>query len=275
MVHPKNKLNELTAAEWITRTVSVFVQKGLGSGSKEAKFEKLHPAPYSFTDVTRFIEFFTKSGGSVLDPFGGVASTAKASALLNRKCTSVEISEYFAEVSRERIMAEVPDHQRDMVNIINGDIREKISELPDESFDLVLTSPPYWSILNKIDHKAKQERIENGVLHNYGDNDGDLSRIEDYDDFLKSLSDIFESLSEKVRPGGHAVIIVGDFRHKSKYYMFHSDLAQSLEALGGWMLKGVSIMYQKHKRVFPYGYPYSYVPNLHHQYAMIFQRSKK
>jgi len=50
-------------------------------------------------------------------------------------------------------------------------------------------------------------------------------------------------------------------------------LAVRMELLGKWSLKGVKIMYQKHKRVFPYGYPYSYVPNLHHQYALIFQKT--
>lgn len=275
IIHPKNKLNELTAAEWITRTVSVFVQKGLGSGSKEAKFEKLHPAPYSFTDVTRFVEFFTKTNGNVLDPFGGVGSSAKAAALIGRRCTSVEISPYFFEVSKERIAAEIPEEKQGLVTILNGDIRDKKNDIADEEYDLVLTSPPYWSILNKVDHKAKQERVDNGVLHNYGDNKGDLANIENYDEFLEVLAKIFDDLSVKVRAGGHAVIIVGDFRHKSKYYMFHADLARRMEEMGGWMLKGVKIMYQKHKRVFPYGYPYSYVPNLHHQYAMIFQKVSK
>jgi hypothetical protein len=37
----------------------------------------------------------------------------------------------------------------------------------------------------------------------------------------------------------------------------------------GFTLKGVKILYQRHKRVFPYGFPYSYVPNLHHQYILI------
>ena len=272
-VHPKNKLNELTAPEWITRTVSVFVQRGLGSKSEAAKYEKLHPAPFSFTDVTRFVEFFTKTDGYVLDPFGGVASSAKASALLGRNCTCVEISPYFTSLASQRLDDEIPTEYRHRATIIEGDIRENISELPENHFDLLLTSPPYWSILNKVDHKAKQERLSNGVLHNYGDNLGDIAGIENYDEFLETLSKIFNDLSSRVRPSGHAVIIVGDFRHKSKYYMFHSDLANSMEKLGGWNLKGIKIMYQKHKRVFPYGYPYSYVPNLHHQYALVFQRS--
>lgn len=270
-VHPRNKLNDLTAPEWITRTVSVFVQRGLGSQSDEAYFEKLHPAPFSFTDVTRFIEFFTKKGGRVLDPFGGVASSSKAAALLGRKSTSVEINPYFAGIARKRLEKELSVRAAKSCELIHGDIREIV--LPEDRFDLLLTSPPYWSILNKIDHKAKQERINNGVMHNYGNVAGDLSKISDYGEFVDELAGIFTELADNMRANAHAVIIVGDFRHKSRYYMFHSDLAAKLEELGRWSLKGMKIMYQKHKRVFPYGYPYSYVPNLHHQYALILQKN--
>lgn len=274
VIHPRNKLNDLTAAEWISRTVSVFTQKGFGKNSEQAKFEKLHPAPFSFTDVTRFIEMFTKKGGAVLDPFGGIGSTAKAAALLGRYATSVEISERFTELTRQRLAAELPlDTSQEYCRLVCSDIRD--FSLDDPSFDLLLTSPPYWGILDKVDHKASQERTSQGLMHNYGGVNGDLSLIPDYDEFVLELAAIFDRLSAMVRHGGHAVVIVGDFRHKSKYHMFHSDLANRMETSGAWCLKGIKIMYQKHKRVFPYGYPYAYVPNLHHQYALIFQRGRK
>lgn len=53
--------------------------------------------------------------------------------------------------------------------------------------------------------------------------------------------------------------------------MLHADLAREMEARG-FTLKGISILYQRHKRVFPYGFPYSYVPNLHHQYIVILEK---
>lgn len=68
--------------------------------------------------------------------------------------------------------------------------------------------------------------------------------------------------------GGHLCVVVGGFRQKSKYFMFHADLAREMEARG-LTLKGLKILYQRYKRVFPYGFPYSYVPNLHHQYIVI------
>lgn len=273
-IHPKNKLNDLTATEWISRTVSVFTQKGMGKNSEEAKFEKLHPAPFSFTDVTRFVELFTKRGGAVLDPFGGVGSTAKAAALLGRHATSVEINEHFADLTHQRLRAELPSGASEsLCRVVCSDIRDFVAD--EASFDLILTSPPYWGILDKIDHKASQERTSKGLMHNYGQTDGDLSQITDYEEFVDELAGIFRRLSTALRPGGHAVVIVGDFRHKSKYHMFHSDLANEMEAGGAWALKGIKIMYQKHKRVFPYGYPYAYVPNLHHQYALIFRKEEQ
>lgn len=275
-VHPKNTLNDLTAREWIARTISVFTQKGLGKGSTEARIERQHPAPFSYQDVARFIEFFTKRGGTVLDPFGGVGSTLKAAVLLGRNGVSIELNPHFAELTRERMSTEVPEASLSAVDyrVIEGDARVRISELPPRSIDYVITSPPYWGILNKVDHKARQERVDQGLRHNYGQDDRDLSHIEKYDDFVEAITDIFDGLKVALKPGKYITIIVGDFRHKDRYYLFHSDIASALEKRGSFKLKGCTIIYQKFKRVFPYGYPYSFVPNLHHQYAMIFQRSK-
>ena len=55
--------------------------------------------------------------------------------------------------------------------------------------------------------------------------------------------------------------------------MFHADLAEGLEEIG-YVLKGITILYQSHKRLFPYGYPAAYVPNLHHQYIVIARKER-
>ena len=69
----------------------------------------------------------------------------------------------------------------------------------------------------------------------------------------------------------YVTMIVSDFRHKSEYYSFHSDVIDIMKS-EGLALKGITILVQNHKAAFPYGYPYAYVPNIHHQYIISFRK---
>lgn len=64
-VDPRNSLNDLNAAEWISETVSVWNQRGLRAKHPDAAIERQHPAAFSFTDVIRLVRFFTKQGDVV------------------------------------------------------------------------------------------------------------------------------------------------------------------------------------------------------------------
>lgn len=274
IVHPKNFLNDLTAREWIARTISIFVQKGLGKSSVDARIERQHPAPFSFQDVAKFIEFFTKAGDVVLDPFLGVGSTLKACATTGRAGIGVELNPRYAALARERLETELDPglFAGAGLEVREGDIRDVAPTLAPGSVSFIVTSPPYWGILNKVDHKARQERLANGWDHNYGTDAADLALIEGYEDFVSELGAVFHGLAPALRTKRYMVVIVGDFRNKDRYHMFHSDLASEIERRGAFALKGVTIIYQKFKRVFPYGYPHAFVPNIHHQYALVFQK---
>lgn len=270
-VSPRNKLNDLTAKEWIQETVSVWRQRGLGAGHPDAQIERQHPAPFSFTDVARLVRFFTKSGDTVLDPFVGIGSTLKAACLEGREGIGIELSPEFAALAEERLEREIAEslldrpHQR----VITGDAREVLPTLEADSVDFVVTSPPYWNILHKTDHKVGQERVAQGLATRYSEDDNrDLGNIADYEAFLKELVGVFAECRRVLKPQRHLAAIVGDFRNKGRFHMFHSDLANALEQ-EGYVLKGITILYQSHKRLFPYGYPAAYVPNMHHQYILI------
>ena len=273
VVSPKNMLNNLTASEWISRTVSVFAQKGLGKNSPDASIEKQHPAPFSYTDIVRFIEFFCKAGETVMDPFSGIGSTMKACAVTGRKGIGIELSPRYVELTRQRLATELraASFETDSMEVVQGDARRVLPTLEAGSVGFVVTSPPYWGILNKVDHKARQERLAHGRDHNYGTDANDLAHIAAYDDFIAELGGVFDQVARVLRPKRYLAVIVGDFRHKERYYMFHADLATEFQRRGNFALRGITIIHQKFKRVFPYGYPYSYVPNIHHQYAMVFQ----
>lgn len=274
-VDPRNKLNDLTSTEWIPETVSVWTQRGLGANHPDAQIERQHPAPFSFTDVSRLIRFFTKAGGTVLDPFVGVGSTLKACAIEGRRGIGFELNPRYADLAQQRLDKEVRGlftggtEQR----ILVGDARELVKTLEPESIDFIVTSPPYWNILHKEDHKANQERKQHNLDTKYSDSALDLGNIAKYETFLKEVGSILGTCGRALRPQKYMAVIVSDFRDKSRFLMFHADIANELASYK-LALRGLTVLYQRHKRIFPYGYPYAFVPNIHHQYIVILQKEK-
>lgn len=281
VVDARNNLNDLTGKEWLLETKSFFYQKGLGAHHPEAQIEKLHPAPYSFQDIGRLIKFFTKKGMQVLDPFGGVGSTAKACEVNDRFCVSIELSPVWHELSIKRLETEVGLGTSRKHRFINGDSCEEVLKIPSNTIDFVVTSPPYWGILNKQDQKVKKNRVLNNLETKYSESKNDLGNIDDYEKFLNILvNKVFLQCSRVLKYGKYMAIVVSDFRDKSEYISFHSDLIQQMNKLNipdGGMLKlqGTKILLQNHKSLLPYGYPFAYVENIHHQYILIFRKEKK
>lgn len=275
-VDPRNALNDLTSTEWIPETVSVWTQRGLGAKHPDAQIERQHPAPFSFTDVSRLIRFFTKKGETVLDPFVGVGSTLKACALEGRLGVGIELNPRYVELARQRLQTEVRGlfAASNSQKILSGDARKVLETLNRDIADFVVTSPPYWNILHKEDHKAIQERINQNLDTRYSDSESDIGNIHDYPTFLREVAAILGECGRCLRKKKYMAIIVSDFRDKSRFVTFHSDLAAAL-AESQLELRGITILYQRHKRVFPYGYPYAYVPNIHHQYILILQNVKE
>lgn len=72
-----------------------------------------------------------------------------------------------------------------------GDSR-RMSEVPDESIHLVLTSPPYWT------------------LKTYPDTGGQLGAVVEYEDFLAELDAVWKEAFRVLVPGGRLVVVVGD-----------------------------------------------------------------
>jgi len=275
-VSARNTLNDLSAREWLSESVSVWMQKGLGAGHADAQVEREHPAPFSFTDVARLIRMFTKRGMTVLDPFAGVGSTLKACALERRNGIGMELNAKFVQLAQQRLRGEIPlTIQNQTTQVMHhGDSRILIRDLAADSVDLIVTSPPYWGILNKRpDHKVRQLRVGNGLETSYGDDPRDFANISGYTDFVNSLAHFFGSCTNVLKDRKYCVLIVGDFRHGGRYHLLHADLARAMEE-HGYVLKAMNVLYQRHKRVFPYGYPAAYVPNVHHQNIVIMRNER-
>ena len=287
-----SRLNDLSGKEWLPATRSVFVdgvndaRNSLSWGSLEAgsvavmslpeareSNKKLHPATFPESDARRLIRMFTREGGNVVDPFIGSGSTALACIAENRFCIGFELYEKWVRLAWERIADFISGSAshvefQDKVDIRIGDSLEGASILPTESQDFVLTSPPYWAILSKKDHKAERERTNNGLDTDYGNDPNDLSQIVSYEGFLNALGDHFEQWYRFLRPRGYAAVVVSDFRHGQRYYPFHAHVSMRLEE-SGFTTQGLIIIVQDNKRLYPYGYPTTYVPNICNQFVII------
>jgi DNA modification methylase len=273
IIDPKNLLNELTGKEWIRETASVWYQRGLGKEHPHTFYERQHPAPFAYLMIQRLLLFFTKKGDLVLDPFSGVGSTLKACALNERRGVGIELVEKWVELSKKRLATEArigPEQK-----IIQGDSREIMRQLEGEKFDFIVTSPPYWRILNKPpDHRVREERLKEGLDTCYSTDPRDLANIQEYEVFLEELKKVFAECHRTLKTGRYMVVVVTDFRHKSQYVMYHADIFNIMKEVD-FTPKGLTIFVKNAKKLYPYGYPYEYVPNIHHEYIMIFKKERQ
>src|SRR3989337_364313 len=96
--HPANELNELPGEEWLYFTKSVLTTaypSELGHAARKA-----HGANKPPRLMARLIEFFTRTGELVLDPFAGVGGTLLGAAIARgpRRALGIELSPAWAEV---------------------------------------------------------------------------------------------------------------------------------------------------------------------------------
>lgn len=245
-----------------------------------SKLKSRHPATFSEADVERLIRLFTKAGERVLDPFVGSGSTLIACLEAGRGGVGVELSEEWAGIAKERIREETASPRLELegeegvceTEVLVGDARQVLGEMDEASFDFIVTSPPYWSILTKkAGLKAQAERESRGLATQYSESDADLGNIESYEGFLDELGAVFGECHRVLRPKRYMAVIVSDFRHGPKFHLFHADVAGRIEAQG-IDLKGVTILAQDNKNLYPFGIPYTFVSNVHHQYILIFQK---
>ncbi len=146
--------------------------------------------------------------------------------------------------------------------------------LADQHLDFIVTSPPYWTILRKDwDHKVKAERKSKGLSTRYSDDENDLGNCESYERFLGELGKVFAQCHRVLSEKRYMCVVVSDFRHKSKFVAYHSDITRLIESVG-FDLEGITVLVQDSKNLYPYGIPYAFVSNIHHQFILTFRKNR-
>ena len=97
--HLDNHLNDMTGKEWTFFINSVFSTHFPTSG-KEAyahHIRKIHPTPKPPQLMRDLIQFFTKEGELVFDPFMGVGGTLLGAALCNRIAAGIDLNQDYID----------------------------------------------------------------------------------------------------------------------------------------------------------------------------------
>ena len=287
------RLNDLSGKEWVRLTKSVWyespedisrdVESALESGvlisesPPRDELKKKHPATFSEKDVAKLIKFFTREKEVVLDPFMGTGSAGIAALQNHRMFIGIELYEEWFSIARQRIerIAEKDLFLSNYYRLFLGDSLEVMNKsLEEESVDFIVTSPPYWNILKKVDRKAKSERVSQNLKTDYGLSSEDIGNVESYEEFLSRLKKYLAGMFRVLKTNRYIAVIVSDFRHRKRYYLFHADVANLLES-AGFTLQGLITLVQDNKRLYAYGYPTTFVPNISNQFILIARKLKE
>ncbi len=268
-----NKLNELTPKEWLKFQKSWFIH----NPPPRQKNVLRHPAKFPETLVMEFVTFFTKPNQVVFDPMAGTGSTLVAALRTGRRGYGIELNPAYADIARQVIAEEKHglESATDCIacELITGDAAraaEIVSTYDIPMVDYLLTSPPYWDMLHARGAATqKNRRAAEDLDVFYSDDPNDLGNIDDYEQFIERLSQIFITMQPIFRPGAYLTIIVKNIKKGGKIYPLAWDLARRLGDT--YTLKDEKIWCQDNQRLFPFGMGNAWVSNTFHHYCLQFR----
>ena len=293
--HPANELNELSGEEWLYFTKSVLVTaypSELGHALR-----KRHGANKPPRLMARLIEFFTKSGELVLDPFAGVGGTLLGAAIARgpRRALGIELDPRWAAVYREVVeraaaergglgplLADLgpadPGRPRTFdpagCELRVGDALAVLPTLAGASVDFVATDPPYTVQMPLTMAGGPLAKAHVNRRTDYAmvtDDPADLANAPSHDAYLDAMERAFGEIRRVLRPGRYAAVIVRDAYQDGVYRFTGAELADRAARVG-LVPKGDLVWYQAGTRLRPYGYPRAFVPNIAHQHIVVLRR---
>ncbi|MGD8603422.1 MAG: DNA methyltransferase [Anaerolineales bacterium] len=264
----RNRLNDLTPKEWIKFQKSWFVHNPPPRGKDVLR----HPAKFPETLVQEFVEFFTKEGQMVLDPMAGTGSTLIACLRSGRNSIGIELNPKYADIASQWVEEEagqMDPSKLPQARVIQGDA-SRLAEFDLPVIDYVITSPPHWNMLHARGAETQRNRREDDELDVvYSDSQADLGNIDDYDEFVRRLVDIYVGLQTVLRPKAYITIIVKNIKKGGRIYPLAWDLARHLS--NKYTLKDEKIWVQDNIRLAPYGMGSAWVSNTFHHYCLQFR----
>lgn len=210
---------------------------------------------------------------TVLDPFVGSGTTIIAANNIGRSCIGIDLNEEYKDLylNRSKGLDILQSSQ-----YIVGDSNIVLDNL-DTEVDYIVTSPPYHNILR---NKSKGTRNNNGKnyrmsardgIEYYSESSNDLGNFDEYADFLSAFKKIMTKAYNKLKNKKYATIIISDFTIEKKEVCVQADIVKLMQEIG-FIFAGTTVLMQTVKPLYPFGYPYAYKINHHHQNLITFRK---
>lgn len=273
-----NRLNHLTGSEWIFFTNSVINTKynTRGKDSYAHEIRKIHPTPKPPQLMKEIIEFFTKENELVFDYFMGVGGTLLGASLANRRAIGFELNPKFIEAYKEatkKLNLKIEEsYCVDSIEAIEDELFMN-QVLKNDEVSLILIDPPYSNMMSR--------KKTGGDLLVYGANatpftnsELDLGNIS-FEEFKEKFKRAVLSSVKYLKYRGYLVVFIKDLQpEKKKTNLLHAEMIELINSIDNLHYKGLKIWADQTTKLYPYGYPFSFVSNQIHQYIIVFRKEK-
>jgi DNA modification methylase len=254
--------SKVTKEEWREYTKTVWT---IANTSRDD-----HPAVFPEEIPLRLAKLFSFYGETILDPFAGTGTTARAVIPLGRRAVCVDQNAEYVRTVKNDCRKLRNGHGPDFEPLlaVRADSR-KLDFIEDNSVGLVVTSPPYW---NKAD---------------YGTGEDNLGNIASYGSFLASTRPVFEECFRVLTPGRKICIVTANVNQHTDHglltFPLATDFAVLLRDIGFVMINeiiwskdgsgGKWGSYGAQRPIFgSYPYPPNFLFKNVHEYILIFAK---
>ena len=251
-------INCMTAKQWLKSQLGVWQ---FNYETRDIRKKTIHPATFPISLAKKVIELFTHEGELVIDPFVGSGTTLVAAGDTNRNAVGFDLQKNYIDLC-ERRLAQTSFFGGTKQIAVQDDARLVQEYFEPETISLILTSPPYANLLNRVRQNKSRRFRKNeqlGKIEQYSQDPRDLGTMQ-LGEYVNAMGEIFESLLPLLRPKAHCVINVPDMWWENTRITIHVSLVEELRKRG-YELRNIIIWDRTNlvNQIGIFGWPSNYI----------------
>ncbi|MBA7559617.1 Release factor glutamine methyltransferase [subsurface metagenome] len=253
--HKKKITNNLNPKDFQIQKSTVWSFKQRGNWATHSGEYRGNWSPYIPRNI---ISKYSEQGDLVLDYFCGAGTTAVEAKLLGRRCIALDINPNAVELAKDNSNFDDQLIKNYESTISTGDARN-LSNIEDNSIDLICAHPPYANIIQYTDNKKD-----------------DLSFL-DINDYLKEMEKVAQESFRVLKPGHQCAILIGDTRRRKHVIPLGFELIDVF-LRAGFKLRELIIKRQHNCKTTGFWFNNSIKYNfllLAHEYLPVFEKPKQ